>query len=322
MLSTRASFFFSVALASELLACEPSIESNASDPSGGVYWASETTMVHFRFAGQDRLALGYIDQESFQRLDGTLLPRPTAAGLSLSKDAGRTWTKLPPLQTDPPSCTGPTCVRALIADPWIATNGTFLNYAFMGSTIGFGSQTDTFVVSLSSDAENWTQPIVAVQRLGHQVDKDSISMSGSTSAMVFTELRTPQNNSRLGMATSESNGALGWVDQGDLIVPVATSLDWPHSPLIQLVSQTEGYIAYVAFTVGASSAFAVHVVRITARPRVRPGRWQARSSAARRWNSQTCFRRLRPRLHRPHRSRMASRSASSRCAASWATGST
>jgi hypothetical protein len=52
------------------------------------------------------------------------------------------------------------------------------------------------------------------------------------------------------------------VDQGDLIVPVATSLDWPHSPLIQLVSQTEGYIAYVAFTVGASSAFAVHVVRI------------------------------------------------------------
>jgi hypothetical protein len=241
----------------------PVIDNNASDPTGGFYWASETSVVHLRVGTEDRIVLAYNDQEGHQRLDGTYLPNPSAAGLSLSTDAGRTWRKLPNIPANS-SCTTPGCIKALRADPWLATNGSVVNYSFLGSTIGFLAAPESIVVAISTDGESWSQPLTALQRMGHDIDKESISMSGDTSAIAFVDIRDPVGSSRIGIATSDSSG-IAWTDGGDLDVPLTgpEATRYPQTPVIQLVSPTEGYIAYIGFVSGINNQYAIHVVRVT-----------------------------------------------------------
>lgn len=259
-----------------MAACEPApYDSNASDPSNSTrYWSSETSVLHFRYEGEDRVLIGYNDQAGLERIVGdsvTPLERPSAAGLSLSKDAGRTWTKLEPLRP-PAACPpeGTPCINVVAADPWLATNGVLILNARLASTTGSLSRTDTIAVGVSIDGESWSDPIPAVHRPGRVVDKESLAMFGETAALAFVDLVEAagrEGESRLAVATSEDNG-ITWNPSQTLTVPIEGSVArrFPTNPIIKLRSRTEALLAYVTRDVAVEAVggyrFDVHVVRL------------------------------------------------------------
>jgi hypothetical protein len=258
-----------------MTACEPGpYDSNASDPSNTTrYWASETSVLHFRYAGEDRVLLGYNDQAGFERIVGdtvTPVARPSAAGLSLSKDAGRTWTKLEPLRP-PASCppSGP-CINLIAADPWLATNGVLVLYSRLASTTRSFEATDTIAIGVSIDGESWSDPIPAVHRPGRVVDKQSLAMFGETAILGFVDLvevEGREGESRLVVATSDDNG-ITWDASQTLTVPIegAPTRRFPTNPIIKLRSRTEALLAYVTRDRSVEETggyrFDVHVVRL------------------------------------------------------------
>lgn len=255
-------------------ACVEVFDSNASQPpdNPSPYNRSETSLARVRAGGADVLIAAYNDQSGFFRIEGdtlVTLPNPTFAGLSVSRDDGRTWERVGPLPPNPPpGCPDSfKCIQAIASDPWVsssilATGESHALYTILASNEISHGKTNVIAAATSTDGLHWTDWQTAVFRGDSQIlDKPSNSMFENHAAIAFVDpsLKT------VGFATSGDYGAT-WSDHGSLNVPlIDRSSNYVQNPIVKLTSGTEGYLAYLELTparLGEEQPMQVHLVRI------------------------------------------------------------
>ena len=272
-----------------LIGCNPPdpYDNNASNPAPSpsltYLWQSETSVVGFHkvtsTAREDRVLVGYNDLSGFDA-DNSGIPvvktSPSFAGLSLSRDAGRTWSRRTfPAFATPDACGTPPCATALLGDPWLATNGSRILYTNIASTRAptiTNGQTDfsddSIAVFWSDDGgDTWSPPQIAfTAAFAEKPDKESVSMLGATAVIVH------RGGGNLQISTSDDEGA-SW--SPEIFVPVLIPGLAIHDPVVVLTdgvslkgqfTATEGYVAYLGTPVvlsGGNQIYAARITRIT-----------------------------------------------------------
>ncbi len=124
----------------------PAWDADVSDPPKGAdpvshLRASETSVLHVAYGGQNRVLVAYNDQAGLYDFgpNNTLVDKAvqTNMGLSYSLDAGKTWVRHGPIPVDA-TCTDVVCPTLLRGDPWLADNGTRVLYAELALTKAWG----------------------------------------------------------------------------------------------------------------------------------------------------------------------------------------
>lgn len=244
-------------------------EQSASNPPPGnpnlvASPASETRMEYMPLVGsshtQGVVVVAYNDLNGVIDPSDTLIIGGTEGGVSYSYDRGASWTRGAKIRV-PSGCatSNPTCLKYLLGDPWLATDGTTMFYSSMGSTI-VGGLVNTVVVSSSTDGAAWTDPQIVAHTADFpcdttncaHIDKPSISRTpfGGTTAVAYVEgHETTPADKRIRIATSNNNGPYGAPQalEADFgySIPVPCSTCYQHNPIIRLTSLRTGFLAYM-----------------------------------------------------------------------------
>jgi hypothetical protein len=222
------------------------------DPALRKFLASETSFVHLPTPQPDApdglLLMGYNDEFGMLEVDPNLFPpnrlryrrNPNAAGLSISRDRGRSWQRSS-------ICPSP-CPVFLRADPWLAFNGRVALYADLASYNWFAAGDDVpngIAVFLTLDGLGWSRPLEAVRMQGFEVDKESLSMFDETAILAFAARQRGSETYRTHLATADGGLFVNW----SAPTPIAIEPDDPsvsvQNAIVRLVSRTSGYVSVV-----------------------------------------------------------------------------
>ena len=230
---------------------DPSSDVDASDPTASSsrashFFASEPTLAYSKV--HDVVALGYDDEAGAYDVaaDGTRTKRahPSLAGLSLSSDRGRTWTRIGPFPPVDPACTGE-CTTALMGNPQVASEGARTFYASLSMTHSppDAAAADAIAVMRSTDGVTFRPPRVVASLAEGIADKYSFTMDNDTALLSYTGARTGA------LFVSSADGIVAtdepWTPPVRITLPSPDERARIRAPIVRMRDFATAYVAYM-----------------------------------------------------------------------------
>lgn len=239
-----------LAAAAAFASCAPKLDANGSNPSGlpslAPLYASDPVLGYD--LSTDTVLLAYDDEAGAFDADvatRTLVPRPNAtrAGLSVSPDHGRSWTRIGPVAPADAGCGDQRCAVRLDGSPSLApleASGSVV-YVSLASTDAALREPDAIAYAASTDAgAHWSAPRVAGYLAGRPPGEPSLGRAGNATLVAYTD--RVKGELQLVVADGEPP-ALGAayavpIERDDVGVPKA-------HPIVRMVTGLKAYVAYL-----------------------------------------------------------------------------
>jgi hypothetical protein len=247
----RSSLALACLTATVVAACRPQFDSNGSNPGSVAaladLYANDPALGYD--STSDTVVLAYDDEAGAFDADTTTQtlvprPRPSRAGISISKDHGTTWSRVGPIQPANANCGDPQCALALGGSATLAPFSDSGNVLYVGlaSTDASLAVPDALAYATSDDGGgHWTVPRLTGSIPGRPPGEPSMDRAGTTAMVVYTD-----------RVQGELQLLTGAADPFDFpYPPAAVPIDRDDvgvakaHPIVRSVDGTHAYVAYL-----------------------------------------------------------------------------